>query len=342
MHSLLSVYKNSTLIKNVFLKGVSMNKFIRMNTVFENGAPDCIPAGFWFHFPNEWDAKTTADAHLKLYRETDMDVIKIMDDNWGNYMTKGVEIKRASDWKNINLPGIKCGHFMRMSEIIKRIADAAGGEVMLFPTVWSPFKIASFTYSSNGLHDSDFMADCRDDPESILAGVGAIASVLEDFVAGYFDSGGDGIYFSAQFSEPGRFTDEQWEKLVKPYDLRVINAAKKAGKRAIVHICGEPEFEFRTTPARFAGYPGDMFNWAVHRNDLDLQGGRRMFGAPVMGGMHNRGVLIDGTENQIRAEVRNVIAHAGKKGFMLGADCTVPSDISVDRLRYAVDEAHKA
>jgi len=227
-----------------------------------------------------------------------------------------------------------------MSEIIKRLADVVTGEVMLFPTMWSPFKIASFTYASSGLTDAQFMKDCADDPESVVSGVDAIASVLEEFVTGYIESGGDGIYYSAQFSEPGRFTDEQWERLVMPYDLRVINAAKKAGKRVILHICGEPEYEFRTTPKRYADYPGDMFNWAVHRNDLDLQGGRSLFRKPVLGGLHNRGVLIDGDEAAIREEVRRIIEHAGTNGFMLGADCTVPSDVSYERLRYAVDEAH--
>ena len=317
-----------------------MDKIRRMNTVFEGGAPDCVPAGFWLHYPAEWGAKATAEAHLGLYKATDMDIIKIMDDSSCSYLTDVVKITKAADWEKINLPGTNCWHYQRMSEIIKRLAGAVSGEAMLFPTVWSPFKIASFTYASSGLSDADFMDDCFKNPESIIKGVEAISSVLEQFVAGYIDSGGDGIYFSAQFSEPGRFTDEQWAQLVMPYDLRVINAAKKAGKRVIVHICGEPEYEFRTTPGRYADYPGDLFNWAVHRNSLDLQGGRALFKRPVLGGLHNRGALVSGDEESIRSEVRKIISHAGRAGFMLGADCTVPADVSYDRLRYAVEEAH--
>ena len=324
-----------------------MTKIERLGAVFRNDTPDCTPAGFWLHYPSDWDPKKTAQAHLKLYRETGMDIIKIMDDSAGNYFTNGVNIAKSADWRGVAFPGTDSAHYRRMSELIKLVADAASGEVMLFPTVWSPFKMASFTYAaSRGAtgqprSDADLMNDCASDPDSVAVGLDAIASVLEEFVAGYVESGGNGIYYSAQFSEPGRFTDERWEKLVKPYDIRVLNAAKKAGGLIITHICGEPEYEFRTSPARYAGYPGDLFNWAVHRNDLDLNGGRELFGTPVMGGMHNRGVLINGDEASIRAEVRRVIQHAGKKGFMLGADCTVPSDISYDRLRIAVDEAHR-
>ena len=317
-----------------------MDKIERLEAVLENGVPDCVPAGFWLHFPSQWDAKATAEAHLELYRKTGMDIIKVMDDSSGNFLTSGADIRQASDWRRIKLPGVKCVHYARMTEIVKRIADAVSGEAMIFPTMWSPLKIASFTYSGCGRGDADLMADCRADAESVLFGVDAIATILEEFAAGYLASGGDGIYYSAQFSEPNRFSKEEWERFVKPFDLRVINAVKKAGKRVIVHICGEPEHEFRTSPDRYAEYPGDLFNWAVHRNDLDIAGGRRLFNAPILGGLHNRGVIVDGTEAAIRAEVRRVIGGAGKKGFMLGADCTVPSDISYDRLRYATEEAH--
>jgi len=317
-----------------------MNKVERLETVFKGGAPDRVPAGFWLHYPSGWDAKATADAHLKLYRETGMDIVKIMDDSFGNYLTEGIQIKSAADWQTASLPGTGCGHYRRMSELIGRLADAVAGEVMLFPTVWSPCKIALFTYESNGLGDADFMDDCRTDPDSVIKGLEAITSALEEFVAGYLESGGDGIYYSSQFSEPGRFTDGEWARVVKPYDLRVIGAAGKNGKKAIVHICGEPQYEFCTALNRFAGYPGDMFNWAVHRNELDLKGGRELFRKPVLGGLHNRGVLINGTEAEIRDETRKVIEYAGREGFMLGADCTVPSDVSYERLRYAVDEAH--
>ena len=43
-----------------------MNKIERMKAVFANQAPDYTPAGFWFHYPADWGAEETAEAHLKL------------------------------------------------------------------------------------------------------------------------------------------------------------------------------------------------------------------------------------------------------------------------------------
>ena len=57
-----------------------------------------------------------------------------------------------------------------------------------------------------------------------------------------------------------------------------------------------------------------------------------------MGGLSNHmGPLIEGTADEIREEVRQVVAEAGRTGFILGTDCTIPTGTSYDRLRTAVD-----
>lgn len=67
-----------------------MNKIERMKAVLENKTPDYTPAGFWFHFPAKFTAEEAAEGQLKLYRELDNDIIKVMDDNFGNMFTKMV------------------------------------------------------------------------------------------------------------------------------------------------------------------------------------------------------------------------------------------------------------
>jgi uroporphyrinogen decarboxylase len=64
-----------------------------------------------------------------------------------------------------------------------------------------------------------------------------------------------------------------------------------------------------------------------------------MFGRPFMGGMDRHGILVNGTREEIQAEVAQVIRDA-PPGFVLGADCTVPSDIPLSNLRTAIDTAH--
>jgi uroporphyrinogen decarboxylase len=58
-----------------------------------------------------------------------------------------------------------------------------------------------------------------------------------------------------------------------------------------------------------------------------------------MGGMDRHGILVTGTKEQIRSEARQVCA-AAPPLCVLGADCTVPSDVPWDNLKTAIDEAH--
>ena len=57
--------------------------------------------------------------------------------------------------------------------------------------------------------------------------------------------------------------------------------------------------------------------------------------------VYKRQVLVDGSFEQVKAEVENIIDGFGSKGFILGADCTLPTEIDYARIRCAVDAAAK-
>ena len=82
-----------------------------------------------------------------------------------------------------------------------------------------------------------------------------------------------------------------------------------------------------------------MFNWDTHRTDLTLEEGKKLFNAPILGGLDNHGLLIEGSLDEIKAETRRLINVMGREGFMIGADCTVPNTIDIQRLQAAVNAA---
>ena len=56
--------------------------------------------------------------------------------------------------------------------------------------------------------------------------------------------------------------------------------------------------------------------------------------------MERLGILAKGSEDEVRAEARRVLAQKPDR-FILAADCTVPADTPWANLRAAVDEAHR-
>ena len=55
----------------------------------------------------------------------------------------------------------------------------------------------------------------------------------------------------------------------------------------------------------------------------------------------DRACLVDGSTEQIEAEVKKVVDGYGRTGFILGADCTLPTSLDHKRIKAAVDAAHK-
>lgn len=310
-----------------------MTKRERIETVMNGEEPDVVPAGFWFHYRPDYTVEQMIEAHMDLFRSTDMDVIKIMPDF--PYALTG-EIHSWENWSNIAVKGTDCEEFGKMAAVIRGIRKEAGNDVMIFQTMFGPFKAASIQYT-----DPVLMRYSREYPEEVIKGVNRLAEGLAVWAKGFLDAGADGIYYSAQFSEPGRFSKEEWEKLVKPSDLYVLNAVKEQGGKTILHICGEPEYQFRTNVAYFSDYPGDIVNWSVKDNGISLQEGYELFHRPVLGGMNNKGNILTGPIRKIEEEADQVISSFGTKGFMLGADCTIQGKgISKVFIHAAVEAAH--
>lgn len=311
-----------------------MTRAERVLAVMKREPVDYVPAGFWFHYRSDYSVQEMIDAHMKLYRETGMDIIKIMQDY--GYSISGT-ITCAEDWYHISVKGTDSEEFAKMAEIIRGIRKEAGDDVLIFQTMFGPFKAASMTFG-----DDVLMKYSKEAPEAVAAGVQRIADALEQWAKGYLEAGADGIYYSAQFGEPGRFSEEEWSRLVKPSDFQILNVADQMeGKYNILHICGEPEYEFHSCVDRFLSYPADLVNWSVKDNGYSLEKGRETFGKPILGGMNNKGNILHGPKEAIEAEVKEVLDAFGTTGIMVGADCTIQGEnIRLDYIKAAVDAAH--
>lgn len=312
-----------------------MDKKERMRAVLNGLAPDRTPVGMWYHFGDGHTAKEAAQLHYELYKRSDQDMIKIMYDAPYHLNEK---IESASDWRKIKPLGLESPHYRKQLEILRYLVDMAAGECPVWITMFGPFKLADMAVG-----DELLMKHCKEDPESVREGIEAIAKEQEEWARGYLENGADAIYYSAQFGEIGRFSKEEWEYLVKPFDLRILRAAEKMpGKYSILHLCGEPEYEFKIHVDWFADYPGAMVNWATYANEFSIEQGRELFKRPILGGLDNRELMVNGTEEQIGHQVQKLIRLNGMAGYAIGADCSVmTSDFEEGnrRIRAAVDAA---
>ena len=123
------------------------------------------------------------------------------------------------------------------------------------------------------------------------------------------------------------------KKLVEPLDLDVLNYINEFSDNVILHICGYGKYT--NNLSWYKDYPVKAYNWAVYSEGITLGEGKKILGdKPVIGGFDNaaESILYSGTEEELRAEIKKILDEAGTKGVAIGADCTISSDISPERL----------
>ncbi len=289
-----------------------------------------IPGSFWFHnTEDKWEGTAAKDAHLGMLEQTGVDFLKIMDEMRLPFST----IKTASDWDQYVPPKRHAPHYEKQFDVIRRITDALDGEIFTYTTIFSPLRCVGITRGYEMIE-----AHMAENPKGVARAFFNMGESLAQYAVDCMTAGADSIYYSAKGAERGRFSKEAFETIVLQNDLSEFHAICEHTPYAMVHICGfDMQLEY------YYNWPGAAVNWDAHHNDLKLHQGAALFRHPVLcGGMENRsGVLVNGTDDEIRSVVQSVVdaflndSHG--KRMILGADCTLPTDVSYHRIRVALE-----
>jgi len=316
-----------------------VNKIERVRAVLQGRQVDRVPAGFWFHFAPEFrGGQAMASRHITCYREADPDVLKVMNDT--GYAPVGtLQVTEPDDWRWLTPTPLSDplfqSHLLGLQEIACQLSD----EVLIIATAFNPFSLAvSILRESMGPGATTeqarrrFVEHARTKPEPLLEALHTIATDQARFLKACLTDGGiHGIYYSGQGGESALLTDEEHARFVRPFDLQVLGEVSGVAEFIVGHFCGRG-----LNLERFVGYPVQMANWASQSDNLSLGEGRMLFGGlAILGGLDERGPLVYGPREALEQEIDRALTQMGTRGFMLGAGCTVPSDVDVANLVYA-------
>ena len=295
---------------------------------------DRVPMGFWYHFsPDDDFGQETVDEHIRWYRNSKADFIKVMCDGYFNYPNPCIEsIQCADDWFKLKPMGADHPYIRRQIERVKGVVEGVKGECCVFYNVFNPMSLMRF-----GTSEEQLMAHLKENPEAVCYGFSVIAQDIRSLIDGVLkEAGADGIYYCVQNAETFRFTEEEYKKLVTPYELPLLEYANSLSDNNILHCCGWAGDRNRIEV--WKDYPAAAINWAVYVEDMKLEDGRKFFSNDVcvMGGFDNRpgGVLYSGTKEEIKRETKKIIGAAGTVGVVIGADCTIPANMPVEHLHW--------
>ncbi|MDR1656291.1 MAG: uroporphyrinogen decarboxylase [Deltaproteobacteria bacterium] len=309
-----------------------------INLVFNNRPVPRVPVGFWFHFLDE-SRQGSGDGsffsenvagHRRFINSFQPDMVKIMSDGFFYYPLH----KPADNPVEMldKLADVTAGHpwvrdQVRLIEAVRALKD----DTSYFYNIFSPSTTLRFMVGRQTF--LDWFSSFPDATFRLLREMGRGIRILAAEAVAH--GGADGVFFSVQNPDLQIFTDDDYRSFLLEDEVALLNDAKKAGGRNILHICGYDGVRNRLE--FFGDYPADAFSWAVNIENVSLGEGRKIFqGKPVIGGFPNTAgsILHTGTKAEIEEFTEKILLEAGRVGVIVGADCTVPTDIELERLRW--------
>ncbi|MEM5775460.1 MAG: uroporphyrinogen decarboxylase family protein, partial [Anaerolineaceae bacterium] len=290
--------------------------------------PSYTPAAFFLHFPPSLHfGQGAIDQHLQFFYGTGMDFVKIQYEKEYPVLP---EIRTADDWRK--MPSYPLDFYRDQLDVVAGLVKAAKQDALVILTLYSPFMCARHSLAEELSVEQHIL----DNPQAVKQGMQAVTDSLMGFVKEAIRLGVDGFYHSTQGGEFGRFNDLQpFNECIRPYDLELMEEINRSCIFNILHVC-DYHLPYRDLSS-FVDYPGHIVNTnlqLVDRSMTPLEVSALFGGRPFMGGLDRHGALAHGSPDEVREQVRRVLADAPDR-FILGADCTVPANTPWENLRAA-------
>lgn len=316
-----------------------MTKKQRVIAAIRKEPVDHVPSSFSLHFPADISrGEAAVDAHIDFLERTGCDVLKIMNEN---LVPQIGEMNSPKDWEKIPAHTKDAPFIRAQLDMVERILERADDDVFSVATIHgicaSMIHPIEARYGYVAVRNM-LCEHLRTDAAPLVSAMDRVTDAMCELVVECVSRGVDGIYYAALGGERHFFTDEEFAQYIEPYDKRILATIRENGAYSFLHICKE-----NLNMQRYADYGRlvDVVNWGVYETNFSLEEGRELFPkATIMGGLANRsGVLVDGTLEELEMAVHEIITDFGTRGFILGADCTLPTEIPYERVMAAVKAA---
>ena len=91
-----------------------------------------------------------------------------------------------------------------------------------------------------------------------------------------------------------------------------------------------------------AGYPVQMINWHDRLTAPTLGKALKSFKGALVGGVEERGLLVSGPVQAIRAQVRDAMVQTGGRRLVVGPGCVAAIAAPEQNIRAVIDEARSS
>ena len=328
-----------------------MKPIKRIEALLEGKALDTPAINLWKHFPPyDEDPVQLTKKIVQFPERFNWDFVKVTyqglfsiqdwgskiewperDCEWPNTCTNVGKVVQPSitnveDWGKLNVVPMDKGSWADTIAAAKYVTDHFKGKAPVVITVFNPITTAA------KMSGDKMLEHIRKDPETFKKGLDVISDVTQNFIEELIKIGVDGIFLASQLCSYDKMSDEEYEIYGRPYDLRILERANEKMWFNIMHIhATQPMF------GTLAKYPVQALNWHDRLvKEYDLKKGREICGDKILiGGVDEFGTLLNGTEEEIKAELTDALNQVEDGRIILAPGCCVPLNVHEDRLELA-------
>ena len=193
-----------------------------LRRMLEGQPHEHIPVSFFQHLkPEELHGEACVKAHIRFYKQTDPDFLKIMHDGLTAPVDLGLtsleELKAYRPIKGQN-PYIR-----EYLERALRINESLADETDTYSNIFSPFTLL------RRIGDDRLLGFLREDPQAVkdaLLFMGEDLAYLSEKLIQ--EAGCLGIFLAMQGAENGLFTPEEFADYIAPSEQLVLSAAQES------------------------------------------------------------------------------------------------------------------
>ena len=315
----------------------------RVQAALRGEAVDRPPVSFWGHFyQRESTAEDLVAATLEFQREHDWDWVKLNPrrqyhaEPWGvrwRYSGRVAEkpvieewpVHEPSDWAAITERPHDGGAFAEQIDAVRLLRLGLGPDVPMIQTLFSPLAVLREMVKE----PDEVRRHLHSHPDRVRGALEAVTRTITPLAAAFLKAGADGIYFATvDWASRDMLTPEEYSIWGRPYDLRVLEAARGAFFN-VLHVCKR-----RNLLAELRDYPVSAFSWAAtDPANATLADGLRVVPGAVMGGITHDELARQTDSEFFVAEYNRGLEQTSGRRWLVAPGCSIPPTTPAAHLR---------
>lgn len=241
-------------------------------------------------------------------------------DDAGFRLTRKPAFTSLDDWRDVTKKDVHAGAFGREVGVIRNLCDYYKGTLPILPTIFGPSRMLSQLcglgpktdlYPGPFFCTENILEFAASHKEEYFHVMNVLTDQAIDLMNAYLDVGAAGFFYCTNGERKGFCTDEQYEKLIRPFEERALKAVYARSWFTMLHVCGLEVVRMD----RMITLPVHAINWEDQAPaNPTIAEVRKMTDKVLMGGIDRNKDFYGANRDHVKAAIKGKVDESIRQG----------------------------